>query len=334
MADQETVSFEAAPQDEGGRADVVIARALEISRSRAAALIHDGRVRAEGVRKLKVSTPVHAGQRFECPLPERSPRGATAEAEAIPLLVVYEDEELLVIDKPAGMVVHPAPGHARGTLVNALLAHLNRTPDPRLEALRPGIVHRLDRDTSGLMVVAKTFEAHEHLARQIRERRAQRVYLALTLGRWPSPEGVIEGMIGRSPANRKKMAVVESGGRPARTRYRVLRSLSPAELVEARLETGRTHQIRVHFAARGHPVLGDPLYGGRIVLQRGFSGLAPGRARALLEAIDRQALHAARLAFDHPRGGQRLEFESPLPPDMQRLLQLLEEHPTPEREQP
>lgn len=316
------IKYRASSEDEGQRLDVLLAKRLEISRTRAAVLVKNGAVACEGAGKLKPSTPVKAGDIFTLPQLEKSPRGSQVAPENIPLAILFEDEHLLVVEKPAGMVVHPAPGHSAGTLVNALLSHINSSVDSRLDVLRPGIVHRLDKDTSGLLVVAKTFEAHEKLAAQIKERTAGRVYLALSWGHWPEREGRIEAPIGRSPRNRKKMAVFAAGGREAVTVYRVLESFPLAELVEVHLCTGRTHQIRVHFAHRGHPVLGDPLYGGRKVV-RSYSGQYRNMVRSLLDASSRQALHASKLSFKHPASGKPLEFTSPPPDDFERILQIL-----------
>lgn len=233
------------------------------------------------------------------------PQPLDVEPEAIPLRVVYEDKDLLVIDKPAGMTVHPAPGHARHTLVNALLAHCTDLSGVG-GVLRPGIVHRLDKDTSGLLLVAKNDRAHADLSRQLKERSVDKRYLALVQGHLEQPEGVIEGAIGRDPRNRKRMAIVE-GGRPARTAYRVREYLDGLTLVEVAPSTGRTHQIRVHFAAAGHVIVGDALYGKPSTL------------------VGRQFLHAYRLGFRHPADGRPLAFESPLPADLEEALRLVRE---------
>ena len=317
--------YQATEEDESRRLDTVLALRLGISRSRAAALLKSGQIISAPVRVLKPSTLVKRGDCFILPEIDKSPRDSNLKPENIQLAILFEDEHLLVIDKPAGMVVHPAPGHYAGTLANALAAHFDTGLDPRLERLRPGIVHRLDKDTSGLLVVAKTFEAHENLARQISSRTAGRTYLALSLGHWPESAGTIEAAIGRSRTNRKKMAVLESGGRAALTDYRVLESFRPAELVEARLYSGRTHQIRVHFAFRGHPVLGDTLYGGGSSALRGLDPRVRLLVRELLELCSRQALHARSLAFRHPATGAALEFTSPLPEDFEASLKLLRE---------
>ena len=232
------------------------------------------------------------------------PRPVSVEPEPIPLKLVYSDAHLLVVDKPAGLTVHPAPGHPSGTLVNALLA---LCPDLKGVGgeLRPGIVHRLDKDTSGLMVVAKTSEAHLALSRQIKERRVRKGYLALVTGKLQPAEGIIDAPVGRDTRNRKRMAIVGSG-REARTRYRVLRSSESYSLVEAFPETGRTHQIRVHLASLGHPLVGDHVYGKRSAL------------------VGRQFLHAHILGFRHPATGGWKEFTSPLPADLEEALSMVE----------
>jgi len=317
------IKYKTIAEDEGERLDVVLAKRLGISRTRMAALLKSGAVTSESKKNLKPSTIARAGEIFTLPTPEKCPRGTRVIPENIPLNILFEDQHLLVVDKPAGMVVHPAPGHYSGTLVNALLAHINTALDPRLEALRPGIVHRLDKDTSGLLVVAKTFEAHTQLSEQIKNRKASRIYLALSCGHWPKMEDTIAAPVGRCRTNRKKMAVLAKGGQEAVTVYHVLQSFAVAELVEVHLQTGRTHQIRIHFAHCGHPVLGDPLYGGRKVFLRGFTGSHPRMVRALLASSTRQALHASRLSFNHPLTGERMQFTSPLPDDFKTLLQIL-----------
>lgn len=293
------------PDDAGGlRLDRFLAEraGLGLSRSRVQQLIRAGRVHVDG-RPARASQPVRPGSTIAVELPPPEP--VAAEPEAIPLDVVYEDEDLLVVNKPRGMVVHPAPGHRTGTLVNALLHHC-RDLTGIGGALRPGIVHRLDRDTTGLLVVAKGEMAYRSLAAQLRRREVERRYLALVHG-VPPPEGTVDAPIGRDPRRRTRMAVVP-GGRPARTHFRVREAFGDAfALLEVRLETGRTHQIRVHLSAIGHPVVGDPVYGPR----RRWPGLGG------------QALHAYRLEFTHPRTGQRMAFEVPPPPDMEALLQRL-----------
>lgn len=312
-------SFEATATeaDAGQRLDRLIAARLpELTRSRAKALIEAGRVSLGGATISEPSYRVKPGQTFAIIVPEPEP--AFPLAQNIPLDIVYEDADVIVVNKPAGLVVHPAEGNPDGTLVNALLAHCGPSLSGIGGVRRPGIVHRLDKDTTGLMVAAKNDAAHQALAAALEARRIERVYQALVWG-VPSPrEGEIAGNIGRHPVDRKRMAVVTRGGRAALTRYRVLRPVGPvASLVECRLATGRTHQIRVHLASIGHPVVGDPLYG-RATAAR-LRRLAPA-ARAAVEGFGRQALHAQRLAFVHPRTGEALSWSVPLPTDMAELI--------------
>ena len=296
----------------GSRLDSWVAAQLALSRSRAARLIEEGRVLVNGAPRRK-SEVVSEGDRIEVGLPE--PRAPTLQAEPIPLEIVYEDEHLLVVDKEAGMVVHPAPGHRSGTMANALLHHLRAFP-PSGEGLRPGIVHRLDRDTSGLLVVAKEERTHWELSEALKARRIRRVYLAASWGHLSRRHLSVDEPIGRDARDRKKMAVRESGRR-AVTRIRVRESWKAAELLDVALETGRTHQIRVHLAHIGHPVVGDAVYGaGR---ERGMGGLGRAWARELAEKCPRQFLHAARLGFDHPATGESMRFHSPLPPDLKTV---------------
>jgi 23S rRNA pseudouridine1911/1915/1917 synthase len=311
-----------AAAEAGARLDRALTAALpHLSRSRLKALIEAGHVSAAGATITEPSRRVKPGERFAVFVPEATP--ALPEAEDIALRVVFEDDALLVLDKPPGLVVHPAPGNATGTLVNALLAHCGDSLSGIGGVRRPGNVHRLDKDTSGLMVVAKTEPALAALAAQFADRSIERLYRAVVWGA-PSPAaGEIEGNIGRSPHNRKKMAVVARGGKPALTRYRTVRALGPAaSLVDCRLATGRTHQIRVHMAHIGHALLGDPTYGG-----------VPGAARrralgeeaaAAVRALGRQALHARTLGFRHPVTEQWLIFASELPQDMRSLIDSLE----------
>ena len=304
-----TYELTATDRDAGSRLDrVVTARLPHLSRSYAASLIEGGSVMVNGRVADKPALKIKAGDRIVVVVPP--PRPAGLRAEEIPLNIVYEDTDLLVIDKPAGMVVHPAPGHEGGTLVNALLAHV---PELELDMggeSRPGIVHRLDKDTSGLMVVAKHRAAHEYLSKQMAGRKMLKEYLVLVQGRPEPPQGVIDAPIARDPRNRQRMAVVE-GGRPARTRFVVERYLGRYTLVRATLETGRTHQIRVHMAAIGHPVVGDPVYGRRTLTDAAALGL------------HRQFLHAHRLGFNLPSTGQWREFTGPLPQDLQQVLEKL-----------
>ena len=299
----------------GTRLDAWLAAAVpELSRARIQALIGEGRVTLGG-HPARPSARVRTGQQVVLDVP--APVRAEPEPEDIPLAVVYEDEDLLVIDKPAGLVVHPGPGTPRGTLVNALLGHV-RDLSGVGGVLRPGIVHRLDKGTSGLLVVAKNDEAHRDLALQFAGRTVEKEYLALVLGVPRTREGRVDAPIGRDPRDRKRMSVRATRGREARSTWRLLESYDGAALLRVRIHTGRTHQIRVHLASLGHPVAGDATYGGtRTPPSRGAA------ARAALTGLSRPALHAARLAFRHPRTGERLSFESPLPPDLDLALAAL-----------
>ena len=302
---------------------------LGLSRSRLQVLIRAGAVSRGGRALTDPKTRVAAGEALALALP--APAAAEAAPEAIPLTVVFEDDSLIVIDKPAGMVVHPAPGAETGTLVNALLHHCGASLAGIGGVGRPGIVHRIDKDTSGLLVAAKTARAHQGLSEQFAAREVGRRYDALAWG-VPGPvprvlglPGVtleagalrIDAPIGRHPADRKKMTV-RRDGRRAVTRIRVERDLGVASLVSARLETGRTHQIRVHLARIGHPLMGDPVYGAG----RSACGL-PAAVRAALSALPGQALHAGRLAFRHPGTGAEMTFEAPPPPAFAALLAAL-----------
>lgn len=304
-----------AEAEAGERLDRILAgRLATLSRTRLKKLIETGQVSLEGATINDPSMRVKGGQRFVIDLP--APVDDRPEPQAMALDIVYEDEQLLVLDKPAGLVVHPAPGNLDRTLVNALLAHCGASLAGIGGVRRPGIVHRIDKDTSGLMVVAKTELAQHKLSADFAAHRLTRSYLAVTRG-VPSPrEGTIATRIGRSRTNRKKMAVLESGGKEAITHYRVIRALGlKAALVECRLATGRTHQIRVHMTSLGHPLIGDQTYG------RGARGAGlPEAARA----FPRQALHANLLGFAHPLTGAYLEFSSPLPADMAALIASLE----------
>jgi 23S rRNA pseudouridine1911/1915/1917 synthase len=297
----------------GDRLDVYMAEAFSLSRTRVVQLVESGNVLLNGaVPKKRNSLEIGDTLRVRIPEPVLSP----ITAEAIPLAIVHEDEDLLVIDKPAGMVVHPAPGNRGGTLVNALLHHVKDLSGIG-GVLRPGIVHRLDKDTSGLLIVAKSDSSHRRLADALRAREIRRRYLTLVWGHLPEASFTVDQPIARQPTDRKRMAVVE-GGRRAVTRFRRVERWAAAELLQAQLETGRTHQIRVHLLHTGHPVVGDGLYGaGR---ERGFSGATRGWALELAKRTPRQFLHAVELRFVHPRTGAEMLFSSPLPADLQKVV--------------
>lgn len=324
----------AGPEDAGQRVDRWLATKIEgISRARVQALIRDGHVSAgDTIRELR--TPVKPGLTYTVSIPPAEDSGV--QGEEIALDIVYEDDDVIVIDKPAGLVVHPSAGHDAGTLVNALIAHCGDSLSGIGGVKRPGIVHRLDKDTSGLLVIAKSDAAHHGLAEQFkshgRDGRLHRSYLAFVWGRLPKPAGSIDARLERSRANRLKIAVARGeNGREAKTHYEVL-DVFPGEtpsgdisLLRLVLETGRTHQIRVHLAHIGHPVVGDPMYGA------GFkTRLASVRANAKdqASALMRQALHAERLQFEHPITGKKLNFYSKLPLDLERLGEALQPKPT------
>jgi len=289
----------------------------DLSRSRVQQLIEGGHVRING-EPTKASHLIRPGEKLTVVIPQ--PETTDVVAEEIPLEILYEDEHLLVLNKPPGMVVHPAFGHNRGTLVNALLFHCRNLSGIGGE-LRPGIVHRLDKDTSGLMVVAKDDVTHRGLSSQFSNRTIDRTYVAVVWGHFQQKEGRLETFYGRSPTNRKKMAVLPEG-KVAVTAYKVLEELPLISVVELKLGTGRTHQIRVHMAYLGHPVVSDYVYGGR---RKKVGALKAGEravAGQYLEILKRQALHAKTLGFTHPVTGKRLFFEAPLPDDIAALLKL------------
>lgn len=313
-------------QKEGGaRLDKWLAsRISQLSRSRLQALLAAGQVQQGGRTIADASYRVKPGETYITSIPALIE--ATPSPEAIPLNIIHEDNDLIVIDKPAGLVVHPAAGNWQGTLVHALLSHCGDSLSGIGGVRRPGIVHRLDKQTSGLLVAAKSDRAHAVLAAQFAAHSVQRSYLALVWGA-PSPaQGRIATQIGRSPSNRQKMAVRPHGGREAITNYETLKRFGPPlkpiiSLVRCRLETGRTHQIRVHMAHIGHPIAGDPVYGGGRSRVKGL----PADAQMAIAGLKRQALHAAVLGFIHPYNEDFLLFNSPLPHDMDVLLQLLEQ---------
>lgn len=287
----------------------------DVSRNRvhtdmaAGGVLVDGRQRPKGFR-------LKPGQVVQYTPSEKAEM--TAEPQDIPLDIVYQDDHLIVVNKPVGLVVHPAVGHPDGTLVNGLLYHfkdLQSGDDP----LRPGIVHRLDRDTSGLLAVALTDQAHRHLADQLQDHKMGRTYFVVNWGRWSTDSGRLTGDIGRHPRFRQKMAVVEHGGRSAATRYEVIEDFGFVQLCKVELETGRTHQIRVHFAFGGHPVVGDGMYG-EDKRARGIHNLDRRLADWMVRETHRQLLHAAELRLVHPDTGEEMTFKAPLPADMEHVL--------------
>lgn len=294
----ETVTAEA--EDAGTRADVFLAAKLGVSRSNMQKLFEDGRVK-RGEKIIKANYKVRAGEMFVVDIPEPEPIEAVP--ENIPLDIIYEDDDVVVLNKARGMVVHPAPGNYTGTLVNALLYHCSNLSGIN-SAIRPGIVHRLDKDTSGIMIVAKNDAAHISLSQQIQSKTAVRTYLAVVRGNIKTDSGTIETQIARDKTDRKKMAVVKEGGRDAITDYEVLERFGKYTLVRCKLRTGRTHQIRVHMEYLGYPLVGDPKYS---PMKTPFG-------------IKGQALHSHTLEFTHPRTGERMKFEAPLPEDMHKII--------------
>ena len=327
----ERLTAEAGPDHAGLRLDLFLTERLpELSRTRVQALIKAGHVSRGGATIEDAKYRVKPGDAFALTVPRAA--ASSLLAEAIPLEVVYEDDALIVIDKPAGLIVHPGAGHAEGTLVNALLAHCGDSLSGIGGVARPGIVHRLDKDTSGLLVVAKTDQAHRGLAEQFadhgRTGALERGYLALVWGAPSRSHGTVDAPVGRHPSSRTKMAVLRGKGREAVTHWKVIETFGEAggepiaSLLECRLETGRTHQVRVHFAHIGHPLIGDPLYA------QGFKSKLhkiPEPARSRLAKLNRQALHATLLAFEHPVSGTLLKFNSHLPPDLAEIVTVLKE---------
>jgi 23S rRNA pseudouridine1911/1915/1917 synthase len=314
MGGIQTIDVRLGPTHAGWRLDRALAAAVPtLSRERLKALIRSGAVEAGGKAVRDPATKVRGEEALRIAVPEPTP--AHNQPQDIPLNIIFEDEHLLVVDKPAGLVVHPAAGNLDGTLVNALLHHCGGSLSGIGGVARPGIVHRIDKDTSGLLVVAKTDVAHEGLAKQFAAHSVDRRYLAILNGVPNASEGKIDAPLARSATNRKKIAIVEgSSGKRAVTHWRRLSVLKDAALVECRLETGRTHQIRVHMASIAHPLIGDPVYG--------RSGKTHGKLLSELQ-FGRQALHAAELGFAHPVTKHRLSFSSPMPADMQELFNAL-----------
>lgn len=311
-------------EHEGERLDSFLAsQDSDLSRSAVRRLIDDGCVTLDGA-SVKASYKLKPGDTIQYSIPEIKPTEIAPEELALD--IVYEDDDIIVLNKPKGMVVHPAPGAPTGTVVNALLAHCKG-----LSAIggieRPGIVHRLDKDTSGLMVIARNDIAHRSLQKQIQARTAERKYLVLVWGNTKFEQAVVDAPIGRHPADRKKMAVIETTeyrSRPAVTEFRVIERFGTFTLIEAKLQTGRTHQVRVHAAYAGYPVVGDPVYSGNRRIQEGRKNFALNINR-LIDNLHGQALHAYSLSFDHPRTGKRMEFTSEMPVDMKKLVDYLQE---------
>ncbi len=291
----------------GQRSDVALAELLALTRSHVQKLLDEGRVKRDDGKVLRANYRLRLGDKVSVKLP--APQPLKAEPENIPLNIVYEDDDVIVVNKDRGMVTHPAAGNFTGTLVNALLYHCTNLSGIN-GVIRPGIVHRLDKDTSGLLVCAKNDKAHLSLSRQIQSKLCRRLYIAIVRGNVKEDEGCIETLIARSKTDRKKMAVVQEGGRRAVTHYKVLERFGRYTVVQCSLETGRTHQIRVHMEYLGHPLVGDPKYS---PLKTGFN-------------IKGQALHAAKLGFYHPVTGKLLEFTAPLPEDMTRIMNRLRQH--------
>lgn len=307
----------------GQRLDKVLAQSLpQLTRTRLKSLLQEGSVTSQGVSCTRPSSKVSEGESYEILIPDL--KEALPEPQKMDLEIIYEDDDLLVLNKPAGLVVHPAPGHADRTLVNGLLYHCGDSLSGISGVKRPGIVHRLDKETSGLMVVAKNDHAHVHLSNQFSDRSLSRRYQAVVWGLVHPVQGTIEGNIGRHPTLRQKMAVVPAGGKEAVTHYKLLGAFETfASLIECQLETGRTHQIRVHMASIGHGVVGDVLYGKLPRLNRQREALELAQSRGW--AKERHALHAYHIEFIHPRTSEKMEFECALSHDIQILLKCLDE---------
>jgi 23S rRNA pseudouridine1911/1915/1917 synthase len=303
----ERLRFSVSEDESGERLDQFVARLTGTTRTQAQRLISEGCVKVDG-ENLAKNHRLHAGEAVEVDIPE--PLAAEPAPRDIPLNIIYQDGDLVVVSKPAGMVVHPAAGHREDTLVNALLFAIDDLSGVG-GVMRPGIVHRLDRDTSGLMVVAKNDRSHLALQRMVKDRDLKRTYLTLVHGVPSTRLGTVDAPIGRDPGDRKRMAVTKRASRPSVTEFKVIRDLKECALLEVDLVTGRTHQIRVHLAYIGHAVVGDPVYGTRGALER-------------TAGLERQFLHAFRLAFPHPTSGDEMVFEDPLPADLEQALRRLE----------
>ena len=307
MSDSASYFFQKGRNPE--RLDLFLSRESGLTRAKIKNLLNGSKIFLNGVIPEKAGILLKGGEKLEIILPESEP--SKLKPEAIPLDILYEDKDLLVINKPAGLVVHPAAGHWDGTLVNALIYHFNQLSS--IYPLRPGIVHRLDKDTSGLLLIAKSDKAHLQLSKQLKNREIKKDYAAIVHGQVPQNEGIIDKPIGRHPKDRKKMAVISSHGREAVTRFKVLKRFKSYTFLECRIETGRTHQIRVHLSSIGYPIAGDFLYGSK------KDDLAA-----------RQMLHAWKIQLAHPVTFQPVKFEAQLPDDFQKTLMLLEgEHPIP-----
>lgn len=313
MTDEEVHELTVEAGDES-RLDLFVSERLQLSRTRVQKLLAEGKITVDG-RPGRKSEPVEEDQRIEVRVPP--PTVVSMEPEDLPLEIVYQDSHLAVVNKPTGMVVHPAPGHRTGTMVNALLHHVKDLSGVG-GRLRPGIVHRLDRDTSGLLVVAKTDVAHQALSEALKRRDIKRLYQALVWGHIDRDALTIDAPIGRDPRDRKRMAVVEDG-RNAQTRVRLAERWVRADLLDIALKTGRTHQIRVHLSHIGHPVVGDVVYGRG--WERGMGGGSRRWADELARRVKRQFLHAAALGFDHPVTDERMRFRVPLPGDLAALAE-------------
>jgi 23S rRNA pseudouridine1911/1915/1917 synthase len=315
---EEQYEFIAPTEGEAGRLDQFVARSVEgMTRATVQRLIDEGRVTVDG-KVEKASLKLRGGERVVVTVPPPVP--AVPEAEDIPLAILHEDSDLVVVNKPAGMVVHPGAGTPGGTLVNALLAHCTDLSGIGGE-IRPGIVHRIDKDTTGVLVVAKNDRSHEGLSRQFREHTIKRIYLALVFGSPKTDTGRIEGAIGRHPTDRKRMSGKAKHGKHAVTHWKVLARYPGMTLLRLRLETGRTHQIRVHLAESGYPLVGDEVYGGA----GRANDLRDPVLKKLVRELGRQALHAKTLGFIHPAGGAYVEFDTELPEDMARIITYLEQ---------